>query len=263
MTALAISASLLAAAAAFAWLAPEPRLPSARIGGGAAALRWKPMLMAAAGVAGSLALNNPPAAALSLAVAWLVDRRCRELEARERKALLDAQAEVALQMAAALHEATGDLVGALDKAADCVGEPLSSELKRAVADYRTGASLSEALLGLAARVPSRDVRTFVDGVLEAERFGADLATVAGAVAAVIRDRIALREELKSELRGQRLTVNVLLLFLPLMLGGSMLLFPQSKEIITNTFAGRMIVSGVVLAEYFVWALSTKGVVDEW
>ncbi|WP_338835925.1 type II secretion system F family protein [Neomoorella thermoacetica] len=253
----------LAGVAVFAWAAPP--LPHFSISHGDAKppVRWKTLVMAVVGVVAGLALSNPLAAALAVFLAALFDRKCRAMEERDRRALLDSQAEVALQMVAALHQATGDLIGALDKAAECVSDPLSAELKKTVADYRTGASIGEALRGLAERVPSQDVRAFVDGVLEAERFGADAGTVVAAVVETIRDRMNLREEMKNEMRGQRLTINALLLLLPLMTGMAFFLFPQSQEILAHTLTGKLIVCGVFLAEYFVWALSTREAVGEW
>lgn len=221
------------------------------------------LLLVLGGAALGLLLNNPLFVAVSAGVAYLYDRKCRELEKTKNRAVLDSQAEVALQMVASLYEATGDLIGSLEKAAECVDDPLRAELRRTVADYRSGRSVREALEGLAARVPSRDVRTFVEGMLEAERFGADAGAVISSIVQVIRDRMTLREDLKNEMRGQRLTVNILLMLLPLMLGMAFVMFPQSKDILTGTLVGKVIVAAILPAEYFVWSMSAKGVAEEW
>jgi len=220
-------------------------------------------LLAAGGAVFGLVLNNLLAAATAVGVAYLYDKKRKEMEKAKVRATLDAQAEVALQMISALYEATGDLIGSLEKAAECVDDPLRSELKKTVADYRGGCSIREALEGLAERVPSRDVRTFVEGMLEAEKFGADAGAVISSIVQVIRDRMTLREDLKNEMKGQRLTVNILLALLPLMLGLAFLMFPQSKNILTGSLVGKAIVATIIPAEYFVWSMSAKEVTEEW
>jgi tight adherence protein B len=139
-----------------------------------------------------------------------------------------------------------------------VDEPLSLELKRTVTDYYNGMPLKDALKGLAERVPSRDIRIFVDGVIEAEKFGTNPGDVISTVVETINDRMILNEELKNELRGQKVTIYALLALLPAMVGLSMVLFPQAREILTQSFAGKMIICGVFFAEYVVWALSARG-----
>lgn len=256
--------SLLIALSVFLVLFPlEEVAERVRAGGGSRRTNRRFLLLALGGAVLGLVLNNPLLVAAAIGVAYLFDKKCAELEGAKKKATLDSQAEVALQMVASLYEATGDLIGSLDKAAECVDDPLRSELKRTVVEYRSGTPVREALLGLAERVPSRDVRTFVEGMLEAERYGADAGAVISSIVQVIRDRMTLREDLKNEMKGQRLTVNILLMLLPLMLGLAFVMFPQSKGILTGTLAGKAIVAAIIPAEYFVWSMSVREVGEEW
>jgi tight adherence protein B len=163
-----------------------------------------------------------------------------------------------------LYEATGNLIDVLAKTAECIEDPLSYELKKTVADYQKGASLKDALQNLTKRVPSKDLKIFVSGVLEAERFGTNPSDVISAVVNTINDRILLNEELKNEMKGQKTTIYVMLLLLPLMAGMSIMLFSQCKEILTQTIIGKLIICGIFFIEYFVWAFSAKGEVQrEW
>jgi tight adherence protein C len=88
----------------------------------------------------------------------------------------------------ALSVAAGEgAVGALDRVSrTCRGE-LSSELRRTLADARTGASLVEALEGLAARTSLPSVARFVDGVAIALERGTPLADVLRAQAQDARE----------------------------------------------------------------------------
>jgi tight adherence protein C len=78
-------------------------------------------------------------------------------------------------------------VGALDRVSrTCRGE-LSAELRRTLADARTGASLVEALEGMAARTSLPSVARFVDGVAIAVERGTPLAEVLRAQAQDARE----------------------------------------------------------------------------
>jgi tight adherence protein C len=78
-------------------------------------------------------------------------------------------------------------VGALDRVSrTCRGE-LSAELRRTLADARTGASLVEALEGMAARTSLPSVARFVDGVAIAVERGTPLADVLRAQAQDARE----------------------------------------------------------------------------
>lgn len=88
----------------------------------------------------------------------------------------------------ALSVAAGEgAIGALDRVSrTCRGE-LSAELRRTLADARTGASLVEALEGLAARTSLPSVARFVDGVAIALERGTPLADVLRAQAQDARE----------------------------------------------------------------------------
>ncbi|MFP5346168.1 MAG: type II secretion system F family protein [Actinomycetes bacterium] len=78
-------------------------------------------------------------------------------------------------------------VGALERVArTCQGE-LSAELARTLADARAGASLVQALEGLAARTSLGSLARFVDGVAVAVERGTPLAEVLRAQAQDVRD----------------------------------------------------------------------------
>lgn len=78
-------------------------------------------------------------------------------------------------------------VGALDRVArTCRGE-LSAELRRTLADARAGATLVQALEGLAARTSLVSLSRFVDGVAVAIERGTPLAEVLRAQAQDVRD----------------------------------------------------------------------------
>lgn len=212
---------------------------------------------------GLVVLKNPPAVVLLAVFAVMYRRRSLYLQRQERKALIDQQAEVALQMVASLYETMGDMVRALEGTSKCVPHPMSAELRRVVAEYRAGKPMAEALRDFAERSENRDIDVFVKGVLLSEKYGTNTAEVVHDVAGLVRDRITLRDELKNELRGQKLTVNIFLLLIPVV-GAALFLFsPEARNTMVNSLAGKGIVCALACVEYFAWHFTRgQGVVED-
>ena len=105
-------------------------------------------------------------------------------------------------------------VGALDRVArTCQGE-LAAELRRTLADARAGASLIQALEGLAARTALPSLARFVDGVAIAVERGTPLADVLRAQAQDVRD-VSRRQLMESGGKKEiAMMVPVVFLILP-------------------------------------------------
>jgi len=71
--------------------------------------------------------------------------------------------------------AGADIVLALEEAARCVGGPLAEEVDRALREYRTGQSMSDALISMADRCNVDELRSLVRVVVQSYRYGAPLA----------------------------------------------------------------------------------------
>ena len=78
-------------------------------------------------------------------------------------------------------------IGALERVARTTSGELSMELRRTLADARAGASLVEALEGMAARTSLPILARFVDGVAVALERGTPLAEVLRAQAQDVRE----------------------------------------------------------------------------
>jgi tight adherence protein C len=108
----------------------------------------------------------------------------RQVRRRELR-ILDEFPSIAELLALSVGAGEGP-VGALDRVArSCRGE-LSVELRRTLADARTGMTLVEALSGLAARTTLPSLARFVDGVAVAVERGTPLAEVLRAQAQDVR-----------------------------------------------------------------------------
>jgi tight adherence protein C len=109
------------------------------------------------------------------------------LQIRRREARILAEFPSVAELLALSVAAGEGPVGALDRVArTCHGE-LSTELRRTLADARTGMSLIEALGGLATRTTLPSLARFVDGVAVAVERGTPLADVLRAQAQDVRE----------------------------------------------------------------------------
>ena len=135
-----------------------------------------------------------------------------QISRRERRIVSEFPA-VAELLALAVGAGEG-AVGALDRVArTCHGE-LADELRRTLADTRTGQSLAEALAAMAARSRLPSVARFVDGVAVAVERGTPLADVLRAQAQDVRE---LSRRRLMEAGGRRevvMMVPVVFLVLP-------------------------------------------------
>lgn len=219
--------------------------------------------LAAAGVVVGLLLDNLAASLLLAVFGAVFSSKKVEVDYRQYKARIDEQAQAALQMIASLYDTTGDLVRAIEGAANCTASPMRDELLKTLVEYKAGASLAEALQSFAERTDNRDIDIFVKAVTLSEKYGTNTAEVVAEIARVIRDRIILREELKSEVRGQRFTVNLFLLFLPLTAALLLYFSSEARHVITGTLFGKAVICFVILVEFGAWYITRNaGVVEE-
>jgi tight adherence protein C len=127
-------------------------------------------LCVAAALAGVIARDN------------LLSKQVRDREAR----MLSEFPTVADLLALSVAAGEG-AVGALERVARVSHGELSRELSRALADARTGASLVQALQGIADRTSLGPLARFVDGIAIAVERGTPLADVLRAQAADVRE----------------------------------------------------------------------------
>ena len=80
---------------------------------------------------------------------------------------------------------------ALKMVGDEMTGPLADEMRAVFDEVNFGVSMADALSGLAARVPSTDLRYFVIAVLIQRETGGNLTELLGSISAIIRDRLKL------------------------------------------------------------------------
>ena len=134
---------------------------------------------------GMLAALGSAACVILLPFMWLNWRR------NKRMKRLTAQLPDVFEMMSQALRAGHSLASALEVIYDQLPDPVSSEFGRVFHEQNLGIKLEDALLAMADRVDSLDVRFFVTAVLIQRQTGGDLAEVLDKIGTVIRDRIEL------------------------------------------------------------------------
>jgi tight adherence protein B len=85
---------------------------------------------------------------------------------------------------------------ALKMVGDEMSDPIAGEFRVAFDEVNFGIAMPEALMNLATRVPSTDLRYFVIAVLIQRETGGNLSELLASISAIIRDRIKLMGQVK-------------------------------------------------------------------
>ena len=85
---------------------------------------------------------------------------------------------------------------ALKMVGDEMADPLAAEFRATFDEVNFGIGMSDALLNLATRVPSTDLRYFVIAVLIQRETGGNLSELLDSISAIIRDRIKLMGQVR-------------------------------------------------------------------
>ena len=116
------------------------------------------------------------------------------LAVRRRQRAFSDQLSDFLQMIAGALRAGHAFTTALDGAVEEIGEPAASELRRAAVEARLGRPVDRALLGVADRMESDDLRWVVSALAVQKTVGGNLAELLSNVAATLRDRASVRRQ---------------------------------------------------------------------
>ena len=139
-------------------------------------------------------------------------------------------------------------------------EPTRREFKRAVADERLGASLDEALEGVAQRMANRDVEQVALLALLQREAGADAAEMLDGVVETIRERQELRRTVKTLTAQGRLSRGILTGLPVVVLGILLMTNPDYIEPLYETGGGQLLSVFAVLS-VIAGSLVIKRIVD--
>jgi tight adherence protein B len=167
------------------------------------------------------------------------------LSRRARK--LEEQLPDVLSILASSLRAGYSFLQALDTVAKEIPEPGASEFNRAVAEIRLGRPVDEAMNAMAARVGSEDLHWAVMAVNIQREVGGNLAEILDTVSDTVRERQAIRREVRVLTTEGRLSMYVLI-GLPILFG--LYLFAVKREylslLVTTTPGIVMLVTAISL-----------------
>jgi tight adherence protein B len=165
------------------------------------------------------------AGGLCAAAPWgyLVLRRARRI-ARIEVLLPDA-----LDMLARSMRAGHSFNNALRLVADEMPDPIGAEFRRTVDEISFGVALPDALMALAARTPSADIRYFVIASQIQRETGGNLTEVLTKIAELVRARLGLRGHIDTLTTEGRSSATILLL---LPFGTAALMFAVDREFVS-------------------------------
>lgn len=165
-------------------------------------------------------LLGPLAIPFGVLFGWLATAAYHRARARRRAEKFTAALPAALQLVIGSLRSGFSLVQALEAMAREVGDPIATEVSRALAETRLGMDLDEALERLAERTHNRDLAWAVMAIRIQREVGGNLAEVLETTVATIRERDLLRSQVRSLSAEGRLSA-VVLVALPLVVGGVM------------------------------------------
>ncbi len=173
---------------------------------------------------------------------------------RRRTAAFAAQLHGALTMMAGSLRSGYSLSQSVDAVARETESPISDELNRALVEVQLGRDLTEAFEGIADRVDSADFHWVVEAIEISRTVGGNLGEVLDNVAKTIRDRDRVARQVRTLSAEGRLSAWILS-FLPFIMAAYLALVnPDYLSYLTDTGAGRVVMSitGVIVAVGIVW-----------
>lgn len=140
---------------------------------------------------------------------------------------------------------------------DCA-EPVAGEFSIAFEEQNYGIPVRDALMNLADRVPTFDVRFLVTAIIVQRDSGGNLAEVLDQLSRVIRERFRIRRDVKTKTALGRLTAGILIALPIAMLGMMMFVNPEYESIIFTDPKGPMILGiagGMqLIGAFFLWRI---------
>ena len=169
----------------------------------------------------------------------------RRGKARSKK--LEEQLPEALTMISNSLKAGFGLLQSLSLAIEQLSHPIATELGQTVHETNIGSSIDEAFLDLSERCESYDLDLVVTAILVQRSSGGNLAEILSNVAATMRERVRIRNEITT-LTAQQMMTGVVIGLLPVGVGGLFLLVSPDyiSPLFTETIGKVMLGAAIVL-----------------
>ena len=161
------------------------------------------------GILGAILLANIIFVLLIAAVASLIPYAWLVRARKKRQKLMSEQLPDVLSILASSLRAGHSFLQALDQVAGEIKDPSAGEFNRVVAEIRLGRSIDDAMVEMADRVGSEDMRWAVMAVNIQRQVGGDLAEVLDIVANTVRERAYVQRQVRVLSAEGRLSIAIL------------------------------------------------------
>ena len=170
--------------------------------------------------------------------------------ASRRQAKFEEQLPSTLQLLSGALQAGHSLQQAVDTVVHEAGDPIAGEFQRVLTEARLGRPLEEAFEAMAKRTNSIDFKWTVMAIRLQRQVGGNLAEVLSTVSQTIRDRYALKRQVKALSAEGRLS-SVILSVLPILMFLALLIFnPVFLRPLFSTGIGLMMMAGAAVLMLF-------------
>jgi tight adherence protein B len=176
------------------------------------------------------------------------------LRASRRRARFEEQLPGTLHLLAGALQAGHSLQQAVATAAQEAGDPIAGEFQRVLTEARLGRPLEEAFDAMAGRMGSIDFQWTVMAINLQRQVGGNLAEVLGTVGQTIRERAALKRQVRALSAEGRLSCAILTV-LPVLMFAALLVFnPVFLSPLYTTRTGLLMLAAaaVLMAGGIVW-----------
>ncbi len=206
------------------------------------------VLAAIAGaVFGGLLLGNIVFALIVAAIFALVPYFWVVRALQKRQNALNDQLADTLSVLASSLRAGYSFLQALDTVSKEIGEPSDHEFQRVVAEIRLGRPIDDALIAMADRIGSDDLKWAVIAINVQRQVGGNLAEVLDIVANTVRERAYIRRQIKVLSAEGRYSIAILTALPILLLIYQAIVNPDYVKLLFTTDLGLvMLVVGVAL-----------------
>jgi tight adherence protein B len=172
------------------------------------------------------------------------------LRASRRQAKFEEQLPSTLQLLSGALQAGHSLQQAVDTVVHEAGDPIAGEFQRVLTEARLGRPLEEAFEAMAKRTNSVDFKWTVMAIRLQRQVGGNLAEVLSTVSQTIRDRYALKRQVKALSAEGRLS-SLILSVLPVLMFVALLIFnPLFLRPLFSTGIGIMMMVGAAVLMIF-------------
>ncbi|HEX9697628.1 MAG TPA: type II secretion system F family protein [Actinomycetota bacterium] len=198
---------------------------------------------AGAGVALAILLGKPLAGPIVAVVAYLVPKTALDRAVAKRTNKFLGQLPDTLQLLSGSLKAGYGLVQAVDTLVKETPAPTSTEFSRVLAETRLGMPLEDSLHQMAERIGSEDFAWVVMAISIQRQVGGNLAELLSTVATTLRDREAVRRQVKVLSAEGRLSAYILI-GLPFAIAGYVAMVnPEFLEQLTGERVGQIMIAG--------------------